>query len=607
MYKVGIGRGDITAFVKGVGMLGYGIYYNTMESVETPLSARAFVFLDEKNNKRITFVNCEICFITIAIKRGVLKELQRKHPEWMYDEDNLMLTAQHTHSGPSGYSYYGLYNLSTPGFSIEVYHKIVAGIVEAIEHAEKNIHDVSIAINTGTFELDKEVGFNRSVKAYNKNPEVAEKITWETANKGIDREMTLLRFNDEQGKPIATINWFGVHTTSLPNTNHKVCYDNKGYASEYLEKHLKAEGLDEHIAVFAQGTCGDVTPRFVYNPVYPFQRGQWEGKFKDDFESARYNGKLQFEKALEILKDDSGFKNIKGEIDYELLYVNFADVTCNPKYTGNKEHAQTGNPAMGIAFFEGTMIDGPGMHKSLGGILKLLIRGVKHLEKFKSNFGTPEYKKVIERKYRVHGNKDILIESAARRVLGTPYLNRIPIPAWMDPSIATFKFFYKKVGHLKKPWTPKILPLQLFIIGDTALAGLPFEITTIAGRRLRSSLLETLSNRGVTRVILCPYANGYSGYITTYEEYQEQIYEGGHTVFGEWSLAALQTKFDVLAQQMLKPKEERQVPHDAIPPDFTEDELNQFPFYKRAWYVRQELIKARRLERRGIHYDPFHQ
>src|SRR5437762_1852743 len=132
MYQVGTGKADITAFVKGTGMLGYGIYYNTMESVETPLSARAFIFIDPSSNRKICFINCEVCFITIAIKKGVLKTLERKYPELQYDEDNLMITAQHTHSSPGGYSYYGLYNLSVPGFVMEIYKKIVDGIVEAI-------------------------------------------------------------------------------------------------------------------------------------------------------------------------------------------------------------------------------------------------------------------------------------------------------------------------------------------------------------------------------------------------------------------------------------------------------------------------------------------
>ncbi|MCP4199899.1 MAG: hypothetical protein GY762_22375, partial [Proteobacteria bacterium] len=30
-------------------------------------------------------------------------------------------------------------------------------------------------------------------------------------------------------------------------------------------------------------------------------------------------------------------------------------------------------------------------------------------------------------------------------------------------------------------------------------------------------------------------------YLTTFEEYQVQAYEGAHTVFGQWSLAAYRT------------------------------------------------------------------
>ena len=60
MYSAGTGKGDITAFVKGAGLLGYGIHYNTMEEIETPLSARAFIFRDDKTQRKICFVNCEL-------------------------------------------------------------------------------------------------------------------------------------------------------------------------------------------------------------------------------------------------------------------------------------------------------------------------------------------------------------------------------------------------------------------------------------------------------------------------------------------------------------------------------------------------------------------
>ena len=47
------------------------------------------------------------------------------------------------------------------------------------------------------------------------------------------------------------------------------------------------------------------------------------------------------------------------------------------------------------------------------------------------------------------------------------------------------------------------------------------------------------------------------GYVTTYEEYQQQAYEGGHTLFGQWTLAACQSKFKLLAEQLLLDKNQR--------------------------------------------------
>lgn len=442
MYLIGTGRADITAFVKGVGMLGYGIHYNTMESVETPLSARAFIFADEAG-KKVCFVNCELCFITVAIKKGVLKRLHRKHPEFGYDEDNLMITSQHTHSGPGGYSYYGLYNLSVPGFVMEVYKKIVHGITDAIVAAENNMQRATLSIASGTFEPDKEVAFNRSIKGYNANPEVSPKITFANRHLGLDREMTLLKITGEDGKDIGSINWFGVHPTSLPNTNSRVCYDNKGYGAAYLEKYFSDKGNPDYISAFAQGTCGDVTPRVVYHPVYPYQRGQWEGKFPDDLESAKYNGKLQFEKAREITEQPKQHE-IKGDVDYELMFVNFSDVTCNPKFTNGKTDAQTGNAAMGLAFFRGTVVDGPGMHPVVAFFTGRMISFVKFWEKLKAKFGSDQYKKVIERKYRVHGKKEILVETNTRRILGTKLIDKLLYPVGLTLPLPPSNIFTKK-------------------------------------------------------------------------------------------------------------------------------------------------------------------
>lgn len=585
--KIGTAKADITAFVKGCGMLGYGLYFNTMESIETPLFARAFVI--NNGSRKIAIVVCELGFITIALKKGVLKELKKLHPEFGYEDDNLLLMAQHTHSGPGGYSYYGLYNISIPGFVMEVYQKLVSGVTEAIIAAEQNLEPGKIAFHAGNIDLEKNVSFNRSIHQYNQNPEVTEKITQHTANRGVNREMQLLKFSDANGRAIGEVNWFGVHTTSISNDNHKLCSDNKGYAAAFFEKEMVAQGLENFVGAFAQGICGDVTPRFKHNPKRPFQRGKWDGMFEDDFESARYNGNLQCEKALELFHEaDSKGKLLSDEIDYGMLYVNFGDVNCDPEFANDKIDARTGPASQGIAFFGGAMVDGPGAHPIIVAVCKVAIRAVKLFELTLAKFKNEKYRTAVLRKYETQGKKDILMETHARRVLGTKHIDRIILPAWIDPSIESIKVFFKKIGYKDKPWTAKILPLQLAIIGDVAIAGFPFEITTIAAKRLRASLEKRLEGRGVQTVILAPYSNGYSGYVTTYEEYQVQMYEGGHTVFGEWTLAALQTKFDQLAKAMLKPKQDRNIVQDNLPPDFTEEELNLYPFYKRNWYLRME-------------------
>jgi neutral ceramidase len=101
--------------------------------------------------------------------------------------------------------------------------------------------------------------------------------------------------------------------------------------------------------------------------------------------------------------------------------------------------------------------------------------------------------------------------------------------------------------------------------------------------------LDILRDRGVTEVIATSYCNAYCGYVTTYQEYQTQHYEGGHTVFGEHTLGAVQTKFKQLALEMLKTKDERIAIDEGRPATFTKEELA----------LRSFNVKARRRQLKG--------
>ena len=176
--------------------------------------------------------------------------------------------------------------------------------------------------------------------------------------------------------------------------------------------------------------------------------------------------------------------------------------------------------------------------------------------------------------YEAQGNKEIVNENGERRILGYSDLNKLFIPSFADPLIKELKKQYRAGSLREHGWAPSILPLQIAVVGQLAFIGFPGEITTVAFRRLRKQLLDVLSQRGVTNIIVATYANCYFGYCSTREEYDLQLYEGGHTPFGKWTLAGFQTQYQKLAEAMLKPAAERQLDKETLPPVFSEKELS---------------------------------
>lgn len=162
--------------------------------------------------------------------------------------------------------------------------------------------------------------------------------------------------------------------------------------------------------------------------------------------------------------------------------------------------------------------------------------------------------------YMLQGPKPILLEAGRKRILGRK-MGAI-LPGVIDPLIGEMKRQINAEAIKESPMVATCLPLQIVTIGQLALVSCPCEFTTIAGKRVLETVKARLQKRGIEHVLICTYCNDYMGYVTTQEEYQQQAYEGGHTLFGQWTLAAFQTKFAELADEMLKPDAERK--HDRV-------------------------------------------
>lgn len=478
-YLIGRGMTDITGPVVGLEMWGFGRGDEQLtEGLHIRQRARAFIVAEPGDGKRVVFVSADIGSIEHNISLEVIDRLQAKYGD-QYTMDNVMLSATHTHAAAGGYWHSRLTLGLSGAFYPEVYEHIVDGIVAAIITAHDDLKPGNILINTGDVEG---AGVNRSMAAYNQNPEQER----EAYGSPIDREMTLLNFADASG-PIGMINWFAVHPTSMTYHNRLVSGDHKGYASLQFEKQMGVnyQSSDNFVAAFAQSTPGDVTPNLNLNNTGPGE---------DDFESTAIIGTRQLEVALELFENAN--EQLSGGIDFRRLYVDMSTYEVTDQFTGAGSQV-TCPSAYGYSFAGGSTEDGGGHFLFWEGMTE---------QRFYLDFligfltGAPDWTPAVK---ECQEPKPILFETGT----GTP------------------------------PIQSQIRSIGIARIGQLVIVTMPTEITTMAARRLKTSVKEALGE-WATHIVIAGYTNGYAGYVTTPEEYSVQQYEGGHTLHGPWTLPA---------------------------------------------------------------------
>ena len=557
MLEIGACKTDITVWEPGLGMMGWGMVENRCESVATPLSARAFVLRDPNAAARVALICVELCFVSIALRQRVCEILRTERPDLKLDLHNVMMMATHTHSGPGGFTHYPFYNVTIPGFAPTVLEGLARRIADAIVEADAAAVPGQVRYGEGAFDDDLEVAFNRSVPSYNRNEDV-DPVDPDRPHLALDRTMRLLRFDTVDGRPIGSINWFAVHCTSIHSDNTAIHFDNKGYAAQFTEHDLMDGDEDAPVSAFAQGATGDVTPNFRRHPGRPFMRG----KYADDDKSARFNGRLQADQALDVLEQAGQATPVPATLAFAHTFVDFSNVQIDPEFVDGQTGLHTAPAEIGMAMFFGTE-EGPGLPRQLR-----VLQG--WASKARRYVGRSARDRGIE---RAQAEKIPWVQSGRRRLLGMRRLRRLPLPWNLTEQLRLVRRL--DTDHPDpKPWTPNVLPVQLFKIGDVAIAAVPGEFTTVAGARVRQTVAQALE---CEHVILAGYANAYAGYVTTPEEYEVQDYEGASTHFGKWTLPAWQMQFDRLARRMLDHKAEPE-PDEPQPPVFTPEELAPVTF-----------------------------
>ncbi len=487
-YLVGRGIADVTGEAAETGMMGYARLEQRTSGIHQRQRSRAFVVAEPaRTRRRVAVVTADVGMIFASVRSAVLKRLAQRHGS-LYDEHNLLLTGTHTHAAPGGFSFHILYNITTAGFRPKTFEALVDGITESVERAHTDLAPGELTLARSELH---EASINRSLPAFLRNPATDR----EHFPAAVDPTTTLLRV-ERGGGSIGAINWFATHATSLSPDNTLISGDNKGYAAYRWEREVSGvdyrSGEPGFVAAFAQSNSADMSPNLELKPG--------TGPTDDEFANTRIIGRRQHEAAAELTRQPG--RRMPGGVDFRASYVDMSSMTVLPEFTGDGRTHSTCEAALGAAFAAGAE-DGPG--PSI----------------FEEGAGNnPFFGTISEALYRA-----------------SPELQDCQAP----------KEILLAVGALG--WTPKVLPVQLVRIGTLHLVALAQEVSIVAGLRLRRTVARKLGV-DVDDVLVAGYANDYAGYLTTPEEYDQQAYEGGHTMFGRWALPAYQQEFARLATDM---------------------------------------------------------
>ncbi|MFD7658985.1 neutral/alkaline ceramidase [Actinosynnema sp. NPDC059797] len=486
-YLIGRGISDVTGPAAENGMMGYSSFDQKTTGIHQRQRSRAYVVVDRATGERVAYVNADLAMIFRAVQEAVLDRLRPRYGD-LYTRENVLLSATHTHAGPGGYSHNLAYNLSILGLQPQTLNAIADGITESIVEAHEDLAPGELSLGRGQL---TNASVNRSRTAFERNP-AADKAHFPNA---IDPAVTVLKFR-RGGEDVGAISWFATHNTSMTNENTLISPDNKGYAS-YQWEH-DDEGvryLDDRpgfVAAFPNTNAGDLSPNLHLRPG--------SGPTEDEVENTRIIGERQNRKAQEVFAGPQ--RAVTGGVDSRMRFVDMSRVAVDGRHTTDGRPGTTCSGVVGASTMAGSVEDGPalpGFSEGMQSPLKALFDPL--------NVEVPQWLRDCQ------------------------YPKASLVPTGL-------------VGA-----TPDVLPLQVVRIGPLHLVAVPAEVTVVAGLRIRRAVAEG-AGVPLEDVLVQGYANDYSQYVTTPEEYDLQQYEGGSTLFGRNTLPAYQQEFGKLAESL---------------------------------------------------------
>ncbi|KXJ87672.1 neutral/alkaline non-lysosomal ceramidase [Microdochium bolleyi] len=528
-YLLGVGKADITGPCVELNFMGYADPNQVGTGLRQRLYSRAFIVADPAHpSDRFVYLVLDTQSGDTAVRYGILQGLKELGPGYAtYGHHNLAVTGTHSHSGPGAWLNYLLPQITSKGFNQQSYRAIVDGALLSIQRAHESLAPGHLSVaSTKVFGAN----INRSLFAYLANPE-HERAKYNVSSEddgSAEKDLTLLKFQrSSDGKNIGVLTWFPTHGTSMLGNNTLVTGDNKGVAANLFEKSMLDDesAADGFVAGFSQANVGDTSPNVLgawcedgsgkmcsfENSTCSDGRSQKchaRGPFfteEDEGTSSCFEiGRRQFEPARRLYDAMNRHGSpIRGS--WVKSFHTFHNMSHFEFRLPNGTQVRTCPAALGYSFAAGTS-DGPGAFDF-----------TQH--DGNANTTSPVWK---------------VVSGALKEPTEEQISCHHPKPILLD------------VGEVSSPyqWTPNVVDVQAFRVGQLVIIVSPGEATTMAGRRWKeavgaevSSLTHHIDDEEPVVVIGGP-ANSYTHYIATEEEYGIQRYEGASTLYGPHTLAA---------------------------------------------------------------------
>jgi hypothetical protein len=236
--QVGAASINITPSI-GTWMGGYSARDHGATDIHDDLYAKVLVFSDGETKAAI--VTCDLVGVTVESTAAVREMVEERTG---IPGSHVMVTCSHTHSGPSTREW----RYDAP-FNDEYMRELERKLAGGVQVANGRLQPVVAGLGTGSFDL----AVNRRLTTDGKTEMRA------NPDGVVDHTVAVLRFDAEDGSPLATAFHYSCHSTSMGASNYAFSADYSGGAKAFVEHTYGGD----HTTAFLLGCCGNTRPNFT--------------------------------------------------------------------------------------------------------------------------------------------------------------------------------------------------------------------------------------------------------------------------------------------------------------------------------------------------------